>query len=70
MKAILLKEYGLPNALEIGEAAKPVPKDDEVLVRIHSAAINDWDWGVGEGQTVYNSSVFRPEKAKSKYSRG
>jgi len=30
----------LPNALEIGEVAKPIPNDDEVLVRIHSASIN------------------------------
>ena len=50
MKAILLKEYGSPNLLEIGEVAKPIPKDNEVLVRIHSASINDWDWGLVRGK--------------------
>jgi len=50
MKAILLKEYGLPNTLEIGDVAKPVPGDDEVLVRIHAASINDWDWGLVRGK--------------------
>ena len=50
MKAILLKEYGLPQNLEIGEVTKPVPKDDEVLVKIHSASINDWDWGLVRGK--------------------
>lgn len=50
MKAILLKEYGLPNVLEIGEVAKPIPNDKEVLVRIHSASINDWDWGLVRGK--------------------
>ena len=50
MKAILLKEYGLPNDLEIGEAAKPVPTENEVLVRVHSASINDWDWGLVRGK--------------------
>ena len=50
MKAILLKEYGLSNDLEIGEAAKPVPTENEVLVRVHSASINDWDWGIVRGK--------------------
>ena len=44
MKAILLKKYGLPSDLEIGDVAKPIPNDDEVLVRVYSAFINDWDW--------------------------
>ncbi len=50
MKAILLKEYGLPHKLEVGEVAKPVPKDEEVLLRIHSVSINDWDWGLVRGK--------------------
>jgi|SRR5690554_290130 len=50
MKAILLKEYGLPNVLEIEEVEKPIPNDKEVLVRIHSASINDWDWGLVRGK--------------------
>ena len=50
MKAILLKEYGLPSDLEIGDVAKPVPNDDEALVRVHSASINDWDWGMVRGK--------------------
>lgn len=49
MKAIILKEYGLPNILEIGEVAKPIPNDKEVLAWIHSASINDWDWGLDRG---------------------
>ena len=50
MKAILLKEYGSPDVLEIVEVAKPVPNDNEVLVRIHSVSINDWDWGLVRGK--------------------
>jgi NADPH:quinone reductase-like Zn-dependent oxidoreductase len=50
MKAILLKKYGKPDVLEIGEIAKPVPNDVEVLVKIHSASINDWDWGLVRGK--------------------
>jgi NADPH:quinone reductase-like Zn-dependent oxidoreductase len=49
MKAILLKKCGMPSDLEIGEAAKPFPNDGEVLVKVHAASINDWDWGLVRG---------------------
>ena len=64
MKAILLKEYGLPNVLEIGEVAKPIPKDNEVLVRIHSASINDWDWGLVRGKPFVIRLFFGLKKPK------
>jgi NADPH:quinone reductase-like Zn-dependent oxidoreductase len=64
MKAILLKEYGLPNDLEIGEVAKPIPNDNEVLVRIHSASINDWDWGLVRGKPFVIRLFFGLKKPK------
>ena len=50
MKAILLEEYGRPDVLKLGEVPKPIPNDGEVLVKIHSASINDWDWGLVRGK--------------------
>jgi NADPH:quinone reductase-like Zn-dependent oxidoreductase len=64
MKAIRLKEYGLPNALEIGEVAKPIPNDKEVLVRVHSASINDWDWGLVRGKPFVIRLFFGLKKPK------
>jgi NADPH:quinone reductase-like Zn-dependent oxidoreductase len=64
MKAIILKEYGLPKLLEIGEVAMPVPKSDEVLVRIHSASINDWDWGLVRGKPFVIRLFFGLKKPK------
>jgi NADPH:quinone reductase-like Zn-dependent oxidoreductase len=64
MKAILLKEYGLPNVLEIGEAVKPIPSDKEVLVRVHSASINDWDWGLVRGKPFVIRLFFGLKKPK------
>jgi NADPH:quinone reductase-like Zn-dependent oxidoreductase len=66
VKAILLKEYGLPNLLEIGEVPKPVPNDKEVLVRIHSASINDWDWGLVRGKPFVIRLFFGLRKPKIK----
>lgn len=39
MKAVLWNKYGPPEVLKIGEAEKPVPKADEVLIRIHTASV-------------------------------
>ena len=44
MKAIVYTEYGPPEVLQFTEVAKPTPKDDEVLIRIHAASLNPLDW--------------------------
>lgn len=49
MKAFVMESYGAPDVLELRDVAKPAPKADEVLVRVHAASINDWDWGVVRG---------------------
>jgi len=64
MKAILLEKYGVPDDLEIGVAEKPIPKDDEVLVRIHSASVNDFDWGLVRGKPFVTRLFFGLMKPK------
>ena len=44
MKAITYTKYGSPDVLQFTEIAKPAPKDDEVLIRIHAASVNAYDW--------------------------
>lgn len=44
LKALIRDQYGPPDTLEVREVERPVPKDGEVLVRVHAASINDWDW--------------------------
>ena len=44
MKAIVCTKYGSPDVLHLQEVAKPAPKDDEVLIKIHAASINSRDW--------------------------
>ena len=52
MKAIVYEKYGTPDVLQLKEAAKPVPGEDEVLVKVHAASINDWDWGLLYGDFI------------------
>src|SRR2546421_12237447 len=49
MKAILLTQYGSPDVLQFKEVEKPVPKDGEILVKIHAASANPLDWHLMRG---------------------
>jgi NADPH:quinone reductase-like Zn-dependent oxidoreductase len=44
MQALVYEQYGPPDVLELRELAKPVPADDELLVRVHAASVNPFDW--------------------------
>ena len=44
MKAIVHHKYGSPDVLELREIGKPVPADDEVLVRVHASSVNIAEW--------------------------
>jgi NADPH:quinone reductase-like Zn-dependent oxidoreductase len=44
MKAIVFHGYGSPDVLELEEIDTPVLKDDLVLVRVHAASVNPFDW--------------------------
>src|SRR5438034_7819325 len=48
MKAIVYCDYGLGN-VRLDQIEKPVPKDDEVLVRVRAASVNPYDWHFVEG---------------------
>ena len=44
MKTIVHTKYGSPDVLQLAEVEKPVPKDDEVLIKVHAASVNQYDW--------------------------
>ncbi len=62
MKAIVYSQYGTPDALQMAEVAKPVPNDEEVLVKIHAVSINgaDKESLVGSPGYVRIGGLFRP----------
>lgn len=50
MKAIVYTKYGPPDVLELQEIDKPVPNDDDVLVKVHAASINFGDTALVRGK--------------------
>src|SRR2546421_616175 len=49
MKAIVQDTYGSPDVLELREIDKPVVEDDEVLVRVHAAGVDQGVWHLMTG---------------------
>ena len=43
MKAAVYSRYGPPDVLQIRDVEKPVPNDDEVLMRVRAASVNPYD---------------------------
>jgi NADPH:quinone reductase-like Zn-dependent oxidoreductase len=68
MKAVVITEYGDPSLLQFKEVEKPTPKDNEVLVKVHAASINSWDWEILQGIPFVNRMTFglrRPKRIQS-----
>src|SRR3989440_7244342 len=67
MRAIMYHTYGSPDVLKLEEVQKPVPLDDEVLVKIHAASANPADWHTMRGAPFLArlvNGLFKPKNSK------
>jgi NADPH:quinone reductase-like Zn-dependent oxidoreductase len=64
MKAIVYHKYGTPDVLELKERDKPFLGDNEVLIKVHAASINDWDWGLLHGDFINRilNGLWKPKR--------
>ncbi len=53
MKAAVYSRYGPPDVVQITDVEKPVPKDDEVLIKVRAASANPVDWHFMRGKPVF-----------------
>lgn len=64
MRAIVYKKYGPPEVAQLMEVPKPIPKDNEVLVKVYSSTVNRTDSGFRSAEYFVSrfwSGLFRPK---------
>ncbi|MCZ6616663.1 MAG: NAD(P)-dependent alcohol dehydrogenase [Gammaproteobacteria bacterium] len=58
MKAIVYRNYGSPDVLNLEEVERPSPKDDEVLVKVHAVSLNSFDQDLLAGRFMTRPMGF------------
>jgi len=64
MRAIINTEYGPPEVVKLMEVDKPVPKDNEVLIKVYATTVNRTDCGFRSAEyfiSRFFSGLFRPK---------
>ncbi len=68
MKAILFEKYGSPDVLQLKETEKPLPADDQVLVKVLAASVNALDWHLMRATPILvrltGSGFFKPKDGR------
>lgn len=64
MRAAIYTSYGPPDVVQITDVQKPVPKDDEVLIKVRAASVNPLDWRLMKGKPVILRLFFGLRKPR------
>ena len=66
MRAVVYDRYGPPDVLRLEEVEKPVPKDDEVLVRIRATTVSRTDCGLRSAEMFISRFVTGLRRPKQR----
>jgi NADPH:quinone reductase-like Zn-dependent oxidoreductase len=65
MRAVVYRRYGPPEVLRLEEVERPVPKDDEVLIKVHASTVNRTDTGLRSAEyfiSRFFTGLLRPKR--------
>jgi len=66
MKAVIYDEYGGPDVLQLADVETPTPAPNEILVKVHAAALNPYDWhfvrGIPFPMRMMAGGLMRPKR--------
>jgi len=65
MRAVVHDRYGPPDVLRLEEVERPVPKDDEVLIKVHASTVNRTDTGLRSAEyfiSRFFTGLTRPRR--------
>lgn len=67
MKAVVFEKYGTPDVLELKDVDKPVPKNNEILIKVHATSVTAGDWRIRKAQPFvvrFFAGLFKPTRIK------
>jgi NADPH:quinone reductase-like Zn-dependent oxidoreductase len=65
MRAVVFDRYGPPEVLRLEEVERPIPKDDEVLIKVHASTVNRTDTGLRSAEyfiSRFFTGLLRPKR--------
>ena len=66
MRAVVYDRYGAPDVLRLEDVERPVPKEDEVLVKIHATTVNRTDCGLRSAEYFISRFITGLRRPKRK----
>lgn len=66
MKAVIHTKYGTPDVLELIDIEKPIPQDDEVLIKVRASSVNPAEWYGMTGLPIarLGGGLFKPKETR------